>query len=122
MQFAVLAAIGLTVAAAVIVALVRQAYATQAEQRAIARARLATELVLDGRLHHSDLAAPVKPARRDQLDRLFATSVLRDGIFSGTLYSRRAVNIGTTMLATTGFRDERGEPLLTTKCTKTPKT
>jgi len=105
LQFAVLAAIGLTVAAAVIVALVRQAYATQAEQRAIARARLATELVLDGRLHHSDLAAPVKPARRDQLDRLFATSVLRDGIFSGTLYSRRAAPVYSTRPNGTPPRD-----------------
>jgi hypothetical protein len=32
--------------------------------------------------------------------------------FLATLYGRRTVNIGTTMLATAGFRDERGEPLL----------
>jgi len=109
LQFAGLAAIGLTVAAVVIVSLVRQAYATQGEQRAIARARLATELVLDGRLRASDVSGRVAAVRRRQLDRLFTTRVLRDGILSATLYDRRSAPVYATQRGAAAPSDGRAD-------------
>src|SRR5262245_36947056 len=89
LQFAVLTTVGLTVAAGVIVALVRHASVAEGQQRAVARARVTTELVLDGRLRASDVALPVAAPRRHQLDRLFTTRVLRDGIVAAALYGPR---------------------------------
>src|SRR5215467_11198940 len=89
LQFAVLTTLGLTVSAAVIVALVRHASVTQGEQRAVARARVTAELVLDGRLRPTDVARPITASRRHQLDRLFAARVLRDDITAAALYGPR---------------------------------
>ena len=91
LRFALFTALGLAVAAAVIVAVVRQAYAVQGEQRAISRARLTTELVLQGQLRASDVDGPVSASRRYRLDRLFSRQVLTGGTLSAVLYSRRGV-------------------------------
>ena len=89
LRFAVIAALGLAVAAVVIVALLRQAYAVQGEQRAIARARLITD-TLQGQLRRSDFAEPVAQARRRQLKRVFSGAALSGGQTEAVLYSDSA--------------------------------
>ena len=91
LRFALFTVLGLAVAAVVIVALVRQAYAVQGEQRAIARARLTTELVLQGQLRASDLGGPVSASRRHRLARLFSQQVLTDGTMAAALYNGHGV-------------------------------
>src|SRR5262249_54931418 len=89
--FALLTALGLTVAAVAIVLLVRDLYAEQGEQRAITKARLTAQVLLQGELRPSDLTGPVTAARRRALNRLFAQHVVRDGIDFAAIYSRTGV-------------------------------
>ena len=86
LRFAVFTALGLAVAAAIIIFVVRQADTAEVERQAIGRARLATEAALNRELRAADLAAPVDMKRRHGLDRLFRTRVLLEGIRSATLY------------------------------------
>ncbi len=86
LRFTLFTALGLTIAAAVIVMVVRHAYAVQGEQRAIERARLTTEVVLRRRLRPSDLSGSVSATRRRQLSRLFAGQVLSATTQAGALY------------------------------------
>jgi hypothetical protein len=86
LRFAVFTALGLAVAAAIIIFVVRQADTAEVERQAIGRARLATEAALNRELRAADLAAPVDSKRQHALDRLFRTRVLLEGIRSATLY------------------------------------
>src|SRR5262249_38534959 len=91
LRFAVLTTLGLTVAAAVAAAIVRHAYAVQGEQRAIERARLITNVVLDGQLKPGDVVAPVTASRKRELERLFSRLVLDDTAQAAAIYSRNGV-------------------------------
>ena len=88
LHFAVFTALGLAAAAAAILIVVRRADTAQAESEAIGRARLAAEAALDSELRAADLASPVPPERRRELDWLFRTKVLHEGITGATLFSR----------------------------------
>jgi diguanylate cyclase (GGDEF)-like protein len=87
LRFAVITAVGVAIAAGVILAVVRHGDTVQAERNAIARARFATEAVLGRTLRPADLVAPVSARRRAQLDAAFAP-VLLDGTFRATVYTR----------------------------------
>jgi diguanylate cyclase (GGDEF)-like protein len=89
LRFAVCTALGLGLAAATILVLVRHVYTDQAQRQAIDRARFAADVVLTGRLRASDLARPVTDARRRQLDAIFRRTVLAQDTVSGTLYDAR---------------------------------
>lgn len=89
-RFAVLTAVGLAVAATVIVAVVQRAYTLQGEQQAIAQARYAAEVVLHDHLSPSDLTGPLSPGRRRALDQLFTQAVLVDGPGAAALYDTDA--------------------------------
>ncbi len=86
LRFAVATAAGLTLAAAIILIVVQNAYTLQAERHAIDRTRLTVAAVLADRLRPSDFTRPVSASRRRQLDRTFATRVLGDDIVVGTVY------------------------------------
>jgi diguanylate cyclase (GGDEF)-like protein len=91
LRFTLLTALGLTIAAAVVVTVVRDAYAVQGQQRAIDRARLAAQAVLERELRPTDLMRPVRASRQRQLKRLFARLAIDDTWHGVTLYSRRGV-------------------------------
>ena len=84
--FAVLTALGVAAAAAVILVVVRQADAENAQRHAADRARLTARTVLVPGLRRSDLTTAPSTARRRQLDRLLRRRVLLDGIQAVTLY------------------------------------
>jgi diguanylate cyclase (GGDEF)-like protein len=83
--FAVFTALGLAAAATAILIVVRRADTAQAELEAIGRARLATKAALDSELRTADLASRVPTARRRELDRVFRSHVLVEGITGGAL-------------------------------------
>ena len=73
-RFAIYAAIALVAAAGGIFWFVRDDAVEHAEQQARYEATLFAGTKLRDQLHSSDLTAPVSPARRAQLDRLFRSS------------------------------------------------
>ena len=85
--FAVFTALGLALAGAVIVLVVRQADLVQAQRQAISRARLAVESVLEHELRASDVAGQIPETRRRALDRLSGTRVLVEGIQDFSIHS-----------------------------------
>jgi diguanylate cyclase (GGDEF)-like protein len=84
-MFAVLTALGVAVAAAVILAVVRDADVAQAHAYAVDRARFAARAVLGPELRSSDLSAPTAKRERE-LGHLFRTRVLIAGVRAATLY------------------------------------
>jgi diguanylate cyclase (GGDEF)-like protein len=96
LRFAILNAIGLAFAAASILMLVRHFNTAQAERLATQQARFVTEALLVEELRPADFAAPVRAARRQELDRLFAGKVLDGDTLLVELYARD----GTVMYAT----------------------
>jgi diguanylate cyclase (GGDEF)-like protein len=95
LRFAVITALGLAAAAAVILSLVRHGDTVQAERNAIARARFATQAVMGRTLRREDLARPVSPRRRDQLDAAFS-SLLLDGTYRATVYAEDGTAVYST--------------------------
>lgn len=87
LRFAIFTALGLALAGAAIVLIVRQADMVQSQRHAISRARLAAEAVLKHELRRGDLAAPVSTQRRRALDELSEARVLVEGIQDMTVYS-----------------------------------
>jgi len=79
LRFAVLSALGIGLAAAAILVVVRHAGTSTAERGAIRQARLLADAVLPEQLRAEDALAPVPGERRAELDRFFERSVLRDG-------------------------------------------
>jgi diguanylate cyclase (GGDEF)-like protein len=86
LRFAFFTALGLAAAAAAILIVVRRADTAQAGQQAIGRAQLTTQAALNGELRAADLAEQIDTKRRRQLDRLFRTRVLLEGIQAARLY------------------------------------
>jgi len=95
-RFVLLTVAVLTLATAVAVIVVRQAYVTQARDRATARALLTGELALRGRLRRTDVAGHLSRARTRQLRGLFTRIVLRDGVTGASLYDQHAKMVLTT--------------------------
>ena len=86
LRFAAFTAIGLALATAVIVLVVRDEATRQAQQHAIDRTRFATEAVLKQQLRAADLRSRPAPGRQRELDRVFRQSVLLEGIGAVSLY------------------------------------
>jgi diguanylate cyclase (GGDEF)-like protein len=87
LRFAVTTCIGLALAGAAILLVVRHFNTVQAERAATSEARVLASSVLRGELQASDFARRVDPARREVLDELFAEHVLNAGVLLGKLYS-----------------------------------
>jgi diguanylate cyclase (GGDEF)-like protein len=79
LRFALLTALGLAVAGAVILLVVRYLDVRQAEREAISRARLVTEAVLLPALVPDDVRNPVERSRRARLDGLLSPNVTPEG-------------------------------------------
>ncbi len=86
-RFAIFTALGLALAGAAIVLVVRQADMVRSQRQAISRARLAAEAVLKYELRPADLKAPVSTRRQRALDELAEARVLVEGIHDVTVYS-----------------------------------
>lgn len=86
LRFAIFTALGLALAGAAIVLVVRQADMVQSQRHAISRARLAAEAVLKHELRPTDLSAPVSTQRQRALDKLSEARVLVEGIQDMTVY------------------------------------
>jgi diguanylate cyclase (GGDEF)-like protein len=86
LRFAVFTALGLALAGAVIVVILRQADAVRAERDALDRSRFVTQALLSQELRAGDLTGPARPARLRELDELFAVVVEPDSADRGTLY------------------------------------
>ena len=84
--FALCTALGVAAAAAVILVVVRHADTARAHGQAIDRAQFAARAVLGPELRADDLAQPPRAKRARQLDRLFDTRVLLEGLRGATLY------------------------------------
>jgi diguanylate cyclase len=85
LRFAVFTALGLAVAGAAIVGVVRDRTTTESLRHANDRAVFATEAVLERELRANDLTAP-PDARQRELDGIFRRSVLLEGIERVTLH------------------------------------
>jgi diguanylate cyclase (GGDEF)-like protein len=90
LRFAVSTCIALALAAGAILMVVRHLVSVQAEHAATAQARVVANSALRGTFTASDFEQPVGSARRQQLDRLFATRVLDEGVLLVELYARDA--------------------------------
>ncbi len=84
LRFAVSTGIGLALAAAAILLVVRHFDTVQAEQNATAQARVLASSVLRDSLLASDFRTP-DAARRAELDRLFSNRVLEEGVLLASL-------------------------------------
>ena len=87
LRFAVATGIGLSLAAAAILLVVRHYNTVQAERGATAQARVLASAVLRGPLTAQDFARPVVGNRRERLDRLFRHRVLEEGVLLVNLFS-----------------------------------
>jgi diguanylate cyclase (GGDEF)-like protein len=88
LRFAVATCFALALAAAAILMVVRHLVTQQAERAATTQARVLASSTLRGALEPSDFAAVVSPKRRGELDELFRSSVLDEGILVAELYAR----------------------------------
>jgi diguanylate cyclase (GGDEF)-like protein len=79
LRFAVVTAVGLALAGALILLVVRWTDEQQAQRAAVDRARLVAETILRDRLEPADLEAAVHGARRAELDRLVRGQLTLDG-------------------------------------------
>lgn len=79
LRFAVVTALGLALAGALILGVIREIDQRQAVRGATNRAHFVAETFLRGAIRPSDAARPVSGARRDELDRLMRRYVLIDG-------------------------------------------
>jgi diguanylate cyclase (GGDEF)-like protein len=113
LRFAILSAIGLALAAASILMLVRHFNTAQAERLAVRQAQFVTETLLLGELRPTDFEAPVTGARRGKLDKLFAGKILDEDTLLVELYARDGTIvyatdhrlIGTSALEPAGLRE-----------------
>jgi diguanylate cyclase (GGDEF)-like protein len=79
LRFAVVTALGLALAGALILGVIREIDQRQAVRAATDRTHFVAETFLRGAIRRSDVAGPVTGARRDELDRLMQRYVLIDG-------------------------------------------
>jgi diguanylate cyclase (GGDEF)-like protein len=96
LRFAITTCIGLALAGAAILLVVRHFNTVQAERAATSEARVLASSVLRGSLEASDFEQRVGPARREALDKLFEEHVLNAGVLLAKLYA----NDGTVTYAT----------------------
>jgi diguanylate cyclase (GGDEF)-like protein len=87
LRFAITTCIGLALAGAAILLVVRHFNTVQAERAATSEARVLASSVLRGELQGSDFAQRVGPARREALDELFEEHVLTAGVLLAKLYA-----------------------------------
>ncbi len=80
LRFAIVTALGLALAGALILGVIREIDQRQAVRAATNRSHFVSETFLRGALRGSDAAAPVRGSRRVQLDRLMRRYVLIDGV------------------------------------------
>ena len=85
LRFAVVTALSLGLGGAAIIIFTRHLNTLQAERTAAKHAQFVGQEILSHRLNQSDLARPVTPARRAQLDRIFQRRMLRQGTVLVTL-------------------------------------
>jgi diguanylate cyclase (GGDEF)-like protein len=111
LRFAVSTAIGLALAAAAILLVVRHFNTVQAERAATSQARVIASTVLRGELLESDFEQTVAGPRRTALDELFRTSVLREGVLLVKLYARDGTVTYSTDHRLIGTRSEQPERL-----------
>src|SRR5919108_5880762 len=88
LRFAVITALCLGLGGAAILIFTRHLNTVEAERTAAKHAQSVAEQVLSDSRRPPDFERPVRPARRDDLDRLFSRKVLRPGTVLATL-SRR---------------------------------
>jgi diguanylate cyclase (GGDEF)-like protein len=88
LRFAVSTCIALALAAAAILLVVRHFDTVQAERGATAQARTIASTVLHESLLASDFTSPVVGPRRSELDKLFASRVLEEGVLLAALVSQ----------------------------------
>jgi diguanylate cyclase (GGDEF)-like protein len=79
LRFAVVTAVGLALAGALILGVIREIDQRQAVRAATDRAHFVAETFLRGAIRRTDVAGPVTGVRRDELDRLMRRYVLIDG-------------------------------------------
>jgi diguanylate cyclase (GGDEF)-like protein len=111
LRFAVSTAIGLALAAAAILLVVRHFNTVQAERAATSQARVIASTVLRGELLQSDFERTVSASRRAALDELFRTSVLREGVLLVRLHARDGTVTYSTDHRLIGTRFEQPEHL-----------
>jgi diguanylate cyclase (GGDEF)-like protein len=111
LRFAVSTAIGLALAAAAILLVVRHFNTVQAERAATSQARVIASTVLRDALIESDFERTVVAPRRAALDDFFRTSVLREGVLLVKLYSRDGTVTYSTDHRLIGTRLEQPEHL-----------
>jgi diguanylate cyclase (GGDEF)-like protein len=87
LRFAVATVIGLALAAAAILLVVRHYNTVQAERGAASQARVIAATILRGELFASDFRSRVPKSRSSKLDRLFERRVFGEGVLLVTLYS-----------------------------------
>jgi diguanylate cyclase (GGDEF)-like protein len=87
LRFAITTGIALALAAGAILLVVRHFNTLQAERAATSQARVLASSVLRGPLRKADFEREVTKARRSQLDELFETHVLAEGVLRATLYA-----------------------------------
>ena len=87
LRFAVSTCVALALAAAAILMVVRHLVTVQAEHAATAQARVIASSTLRSSLAASDFARPVDGRRRAQLDELFRSGVLDEGVLVAELYA-----------------------------------
>jgi diguanylate cyclase (GGDEF)-like protein len=86
LRFTLFTAVGLAVTSVAIFLVVRGFVTSQAEDTVERNTRFVAASVLSRQLRPSDFRAPVSPARRKELDRLFGQQVLVDDVAQATLY------------------------------------
>src|SRR5919204_718259 len=87
LRFAICTCVALALAAAAILMVVRHLVTVQAEHAATAQARVIASSTLRSSLAASDFARPVDARRRAQLDELFRSGVLDEGVLVAELYA-----------------------------------
>ena len=87
LRFAITTCIGLALAAAAILLVVRHFNTVQAERAATSEARVLASSVLRGSLQAPDFERGVRPARQQALDELFEKHVLTAGVLLAKLYA-----------------------------------
>ena len=87
LRFAVCTCVALALAAGAVLMVVRHLVTVQAEHAATAQARVIADSALRGSLAASDFSSPVGASRQTQLDLLFRTKVLDEGVLLVELYA-----------------------------------
>jgi diguanylate cyclase (GGDEF)-like protein len=89
LRFAIATCFGLALAACAILLVIRHYSTVQAERSATAQARVLASSILRGTLLESDFVRPVSDGRRRELDELFESHVLHEGVLLANLYTAK---------------------------------